>query len=194
MLDSAVDKARLWRQAILVSILIPGVAGVLIPLLLTEFEPPMPGVWSVGWLLFALGVALYVRCVRSFVAVGGTPAMFLTRAASRFVGSEPPMLVRSDVYRLSRNPMYVGVLLVVAGQAIGFASWPIAAYGLVLAIGFHWIVTKLEEPHLRRKYGDGFDAYVQSVPRWFVKRAARRHVEAGNQMVRGFSNPPSKRP
>ena len=70
------------------------------------------------------------------------------------------------LYRYIRNPMYVGVLLVVAGEAILFASWSILVYALCAASGFHLFVLCYEEPALRRKFGAAYDEYVQRVPRW----------------------------
>jgi protein-S-isoprenylcysteine O-methyltransferase Ste14 len=82
------------------------------------------------------------------------------------IGEEPPALVDRGLYRVSRNPMYAGVLLVVLGQAILFASSDIALYGLALWCCFHLVVVLLEEPHLRLQQGPAYDEYCRQVPRW----------------------------
>ena len=62
--------------------------------------------------------------------------------------------------------MYVSVLLIIFGQALRFASLQIAEYGLVVWLGFHFVVVLLEEPHLREERGPSYDDYCRRVPRW----------------------------
>ena len=97
---------------------------------------------------------------------GGTPAIFFTRHMRFVLGEEPTKLVRQGLYRISRNPMYVGVLLAVVGQALVFASTRVAFYGAVLWLLFHVVVVFLEEPHLREERGASYDEYCRQVPRW----------------------------
>jgi len=78
--------------------------------------------------------------------------------------------VSGGLYRFSRNPMYLGVLLAVFGQAVIFASDPIAGYGVALAGFFQVVVVFVEEPHLRKARGAAFDEYCRRVPRWLVPR------------------------
>ena len=120
----------------------------------------------VGWLLVAAGAATYCACLTRFIASGGTPAIFFTRPARAILGDEPRHLVQGRLYAVSRNPMYVGVVVAVFGQAIVFTSQSIAAYGLFLWLIFHVVVVGLEEPHLRGLYGAAYDDYCRRVPRW----------------------------
>jgi protein-S-isoprenylcysteine O-methyltransferase Ste14 len=62
--------------------------------------------------------------------------------------------------------MYLGVLLVVAGWAIGWRSLLLASYSIVLAVGFHLRVVMAEEPALARAFGEQWNAYRLRVPRW----------------------------
>jgi len=112
------------------------------------------------------GSAIYFRCLLSFLARNGTPAIFFTRSLRSVLGEEPRTLVRGGLYRHSRNPMYVGVLAVVFGQAILLASGPIAIYGIALFAGFHVVVTFIEEPHLKARDPEAFEAYTRTTPRW----------------------------
>ena len=86
-----------------------------------------------------------------------------SRPLKFLLGEEPSTLVDRGLYRGSRNPMYVGVLLVLFGQAIVRASPNVAWYGLA----FHLTVVFQEEPHLRRERGPSYDEYWRHVPRWF---------------------------
>ena len=62
--------------------------------------------------------------------------------------------------------MYLGVLLVVFGQAVLFASPWLAAYAFALLIFFQLIVVFVEEPHLRATRGSSYENYCRAVPRW----------------------------
>jgi protein-S-isoprenylcysteine O-methyltransferase Ste14 len=84
----------------------------------------------------------------------------------RVVGEEPATLVRGGLYRFTRNPMYVGVLTAILGQAVLFASPSVAVYGLACWLGMHLFVVFIEEPHLRAKRGPAYEDYCRRVPRW----------------------------
>jgi len=75
-------------------------------------------------------------------------------------------LVTSGVYRLSRNPMYVGLTLVMFAWGVHLAS----ALALALAAGFVPCLKRLqilpEERILREKFGSGYDEYARRVRRW----------------------------
>jgi len=117
-------------------------------------------------MVILIGAVLYGMCLLRFLLSGGTPAIFFTRHLKFLIGEEPTKLVHEGVYRFSRNPMYLSVLLVVFGQAIFFRSSEIAFYGISLFVIFHLVVVSIEEPHLRRERGAAYEEYVQRVPRW----------------------------
>ena len=75
-------------------------------------------------------------------------------------------LVVNGVYRHTRNPMYVGFALVLAGWAI-YLSAPLAFFGPVLFVLFitHFQIIP-EERVLSEKFGQQFDVYQQRVRRW----------------------------
>jgi len=155
----------LWLQGLVFTVLVPGVVAFYVPQ--TLCRGPAPGGWlSVGWILFALGAAIYFRCLADFVISGGTPAIFFTRPIGALIGEEPPRVVEKGLYRYSRNPMYVGVITAIAGQAIVYRSRNITVYAAIAALTFHCIVVFLEEPHLARVRGPAYDDYRRRVPRW----------------------------
>ncbi len=158
--------AMLWLRAIVFSVLVPGFVAVWAPRRLLGPQPLGPGLWRAGWLVVAAGAAVYLRCLVSFVRARGTPAIFFTRPLRALLGEEPRTLVRAGLYRYSRNPMYVGVLAVVFGQAIAYASALVAAYGVAMFVFFHGVVTLFEEPHLRRRDPESYRRYRAAVPRW----------------------------
>ena len=75
----------------------------------------------------------------------------------------------TGLYRIVRNPMYVGVLLVVVGQGLPFASWPVLVWTAVLAGVFHLFVVFVEEPSLRARFGVEYETYCRRVGRWLPR-------------------------
>jgi protein-S-isoprenylcysteine O-methyltransferase Ste14 len=140
----------LFIRGLVFTLLVPCVVGAYLPYLVRGGSSAGDGLWQVGWLLVGLGATVYGLCLFAFLISGGTPAIYFTRHLKFVLGEEPPKLVRQGLYRISRNPMYVGVLLAVFGQAILFASLKVAFYCATLWLCFHLVVVFLEEPHLRK--------------------------------------------
>ena len=156
----------LWLRGLIFTVLVPFVVGYFVPQFLRGAGGLAPGAWRLGYVLLGLGVALYAWCLVCFLLAGGTPAAFFTRHLSFLIGQEPPDVVRTGPYRYSRNPMYVGVLAVIFGQALLYRSRPVFVYGACAALTFHLVVVLLEEPHLRKTRGPDYEAYLLHVPRW----------------------------
>lgn len=98
--------------------------------------------------------------------IGVTLALF-RRHRTRPEPWEPASaLVQAGPYRISRNPMYLGMAVGSAGFAIFFES--IAAFvllaGVVLVID-RWVIAR-EEAYLTRRFGDEFETYRKRVRRW----------------------------
>ena len=149
------------------TVLVPGAVGFYVPFSLLKHASLRGGGWATGWLPIAVGTLLYGFSLIRFLLAGGTPAIFFTRHLRALIGEEPGALEAGGPYRFSRNPMYLGVWLVVMGQAILFASKGIAIYSLVLFLLFHVVVVFIEEPHLRAEHGARYAQYCGKVPRWF---------------------------
>ncbi|WP_298609260.1 isoprenylcysteine carboxylmethyltransferase family protein [uncultured Thiothrix sp.] len=75
-------------------------------------------------------------------------------------------LVTTGLYRYTRNPMYVGMLVMLLGWAIYLGS---LSPWLLLPV-FIWVINEQqilpEEVLLGQKFGASYQAYKQSVPRW----------------------------
>lgn len=75
-------------------------------------------------------------------------------------------LVTSGLYRYTRNPMYLGMLIMLMGWAIYLGSFsPL----LILPL-FVWVINTQqilpEEAVLAQRFGASYQAYRQAVPRW----------------------------
>ncbi|MBI5843050.1 MAG: isoprenylcysteine carboxylmethyltransferase family protein [Deltaproteobacteria bacterium] len=151
----------LFLKNLVFVILVPGVAAVAVPVWLGG---PDCGGWpllrAVSVIPFVLGAAVAGKCVWDFAVTGrGTPAPI----------DPPKVLVVRGLYRFVRNPMYVGVLLVILGWALYFASLRIVIYGALLWLGFHLFVVLYEEPHLSRRFPGSYDEYRAETPRWLPR-------------------------
>lgn len=151
----------LWMKAGAFTLAVPGIVAGVAPYLLDAIfrvdELVIGPLRYAGWILVTAGIGGYLWCVRDFVRVGrGTPAPI----------DAPQELVIQGLYRWSRNPMYVNVVLVVFGQAMILESLPVLAYGIVLWAGFHTFVRWYEEPRLARQFGGPYERYRAAVPRW----------------------------
>jgi protein-S-isoprenylcysteine O-methyltransferase Ste14 len=156
----------LWIRGLIFTVLVPAVVAFLVPAaLLTEARRP-GGIWNAGWVLIAAGTLAYLLCLLRFLLAGGTPAIFFTRPLRLLIGEEPGELVAGGLYRFSRNPMYVAVLMVIFGQAVLFRSVRQAVYGCIVFAFFHLVVVFVEEPHLRAARGRPYERYCRAVPRW----------------------------
>lgn len=150
--------SALLARAMLAFLLLPGTVAFVIPWLLAE--PGQSGQlvdWR-GLVPIVLGTALLLSCLRSFYVAGrGTLAPW----------SPPRHLVTTGLYRLSRNPMYIAVVLVLWGWALAFRSRANAVYALLVMVAFHVRVIVGEEPWLARTHGEEWVRYRAQVPRWF---------------------------
>ena len=154
-------------KTLLFTIFVPGTVAVAIPQLLARWRrhPELPigkrsGRW-LGNLSLVSGAMIYAHTAFQFSTEGdGTPSPT----------DEPDELVTGGLYAYSRNPMYVGVLLVILGQALRRRSVAILWWGAGVWIGFHNRVIGFEEPHLAEKHGDAYEQYQERVPRWFSWR------------------------
>jgi protein-S-isoprenylcysteine O-methyltransferase Ste14 len=118
----------LFFEAVVFTIFVPGTVTVWIPnLILSPAERVRPEPWAlpqfVAVVLITIGTAIYLRCLWEFAARGrGIPAPI----------DHPKQLVVTGLYQYVRNPMYLGVFTVLAGEVLLFQSSSL----LIFAIGF----------------------------------------------------------
>ena len=153
-------------KTLLFTVVVPGTVTVLLPYWFLSSEPTvfttqLGVVRYLGLLPILLGASIYLWCAWDFAATGkGTPAPI----------DPPKQLIVRGLYRWVRNPMYVGVLLILLGEALFFASPTLVAYPAAIFGVFHIFVILYEEPTLRGKFGDPYQRYCNSVPRWIPRK------------------------
>lgn len=140
------------------------IAGV-IPWLITDWQVRYPAfanpaAQAAGAAIAALGTLFLVDSFARFALTGlGTPApVFPTKH-----------LVVNGLYRYVRNPMYVGVVAAILGQALIFASPGLLIYAVIIWVAFNIFVAGYEEPTLRETFGDEYDEFCRNVRRWIPR-------------------------
>lgn len=146
----------MFARAVAAFVLLPGVVAYLVPATWV-WATDQAFRWPSGLAVIALGSAGLLSCVRDFHVSGkGTLAPW----------APPQALVTMGLYRWSRNPMYVCVLVVLLGWAIAFGSAGLLVYALAVGVGFHLRVVFGEEPWLARVHGADWQQYSRRVRRW----------------------------
>jgi protein-S-isoprenylcysteine O-methyltransferase Ste14 len=78
-------------------------------------------------------------------------------------------LVTEGVFAHSRNPMYVGNLLILSGMAITSNCWTTVLVAIPVTAFIYRAIVAAEENYLRGRFGPAFDDYCRSVPRFLPK-------------------------
>lgn len=148
----------------LFAVLFMATVGVYLPRYLNLLDGPTHSSdWRIiGWAPLLVGGYIALRCAFSFAWSGeGTPAPF----------DPPRKLVITGLYRYVRNPMYVGMGILMIGEWLLIGSnlrgafIYLAAYVVCVAL----FVVAYEEPTLRRKFGDDYREYCRNVPRFLPR-------------------------
>lgn len=110
-----------------------------------------------GWTVFALGVA---------IAASGRLAFARAKTEVIPVSKKNSALVTSGPFSVTRNPMYLGLLVALAGLAIvlGTSAGAIAVVAFFLFVNF--VSIPYEEAKMERQFGDQYRLYRKRVRRW----------------------------
>jgi protein-S-isoprenylcysteine O-methyltransferase Ste14 len=152
----------LFLRSIFFTIIQPGTVALLIPYWLlrtsdTSFLPTESALRYFGLPLIVIGATGLLWCIWNFFSSGrGTISPI----------DPPKHLVVRGLYKYVRNPMYVSVVIILFGEAIFFNSLSILIEAIVFFVLANLFVMYYEEPTLRRRFGDSYEAYTQKVKRW----------------------------
>ncbi|MEE9327760.1 MAG: isoprenylcysteine carboxylmethyltransferase family protein [Cocleimonas sp.] len=115
--------------------------------------------WNkIGIVMIVLAVSLDLSSLYLFFKKHTTPSPFSPKKSTT--------LVTSGLYKYTRNPMYVGLLIILTGYGVWLGS---VAPFLLLPV-FYWLITimqiKPEESILEEKFGQDYLEYKNKVRRW----------------------------
>jgi len=144
---------RIWPP---VSIGVPLVLGLLVSGI---FGDPLPASWATmtaGWVL-----------VVAFAFWNGWALVAMARHDTALLpGGATTTIIRRGPFAVSRNPLYVGLLVLSAGLALLAASaWALVALPVEWAL-LLWGAVLPEERYLSARFGQEYDDYVARVRRW----------------------------
>jgi protein-S-isoprenylcysteine O-methyltransferase Ste14 len=109
------------------------------------------------------GAAIFV--VGAIIAGSGLLA-FRRAQTTTVPGQLSSQLVTWGSYRVSRNPMYVGLIIAYLGEAMILRQiWPVVVLPVVLAY-VNWVVIPVEEFKLEEAFGEAYTRYRERVRRW----------------------------
>lgn len=166
MLAGMAENVWLVLRNVTMIVLFPGTVTVYIPYrLFTPATISDPNSWSLrqyaAVFLLMTRAAILLKSIWSFARVGrGTLAPF----------DETNRLIVVGLYRYVRNPMYVGVILILLAESWFFWSSRLLTYTVICFAVANIIVIAYEENRLRYKYGDEFRRYCEHVGRWIPGR------------------------
>ncbi|HET9824261.1 MAG TPA: isoprenylcysteine carboxylmethyltransferase family protein [Chitinophagaceae bacterium] len=153
----------------IISFILPITALIIVPSWIQPHWTPRSGVsLIVGVLLIIIGLFMMILTISSFIRIGqGTLAPW----------SPTKRLVIKGLYRQVRNPMILGVLTVLLGEALGLRSANILIWaGLFFVINTVYFIA-YEEPNLEQRFGDDYRKYKKHVSRWLPRITPYRQVE-----------------
>ncbi len=127
-----------------------------------------PGVWNLlGLVPVAAGAVALVWVMR----------MHLARMPEHVkLEWTPTYVLERGPYAFTRNPMYVGEILLWLGQAILYGSIAVLAVGVGLCLAMNFLAIPREERALEGRFGEPYRDYLKRVPRWLGR--PRRGVTA----------------
>jgi protein-S-isoprenylcysteine O-methyltransferase Ste14 len=137
-------------------------AGVVIGVLVHAFLAPFPIGLSMG---ARIAMAL-AAAVPALVLMGGAIGLFRRTGQDPKPWTPTPELVTTGVYRMTRNPMYIGMALLQIAMGAALANgWIIMLVPVVLGVVYASAV-RHEERYLQTRFGEPYTRYKQSVRRW----------------------------
>jgi protein-S-isoprenylcysteine O-methyltransferase Ste14 len=121
-----------------------------------------------------LAASMLVILGGAFLALIGAVLAFWTIFLFRTKGRgtpnpklPPKVFIISGPYRISRNPMALGGLLVLLGEAVFYYSPSLLAIAILYGVVIYLNAKFVEEPGLKERFGKPYDDYLKRVPRFF---------------------------
>lgn len=115
--------------------------------------------------LFILGVILIF--LGTSIRFWATIFFFKNKKHLIAISPTNQVLLQDGPYKFSRNPLYAGWFVMLFGYTFIFNSVSVLAFSIAFMICTHLYVVYIEEKSLEKKIGKSYNAYKQTVPRWW---------------------------
>jgi protein-S-isoprenylcysteine O-methyltransferase Ste14 len=142
-----------------------------------------PPVWALAYVLIATAISyvagwqrvpglpsvpLAIALIIVGVAASASAVTLFRRAGATLnpAAETNSRLITAGPYRLTRNPMYLGLVLVTLGIAVWVGAWPMFLAPLATFATANWVHIPFEEQRMRAQFGAEFDAFAAKVRRW----------------------------
>jgi protein-S-isoprenylcysteine O-methyltransferase Ste14 len=160
--DKLQTTASLLFRNFIFTVLQPGLVAGVIPYYILRgrsdaLEKPLHFHMYAGLLVMGVGLIIMLRCIIQF-ALEGMGTLSPADPTER--------LVVRGLYQYSRNPMYVGVTMILIGEAILTQSTSLWIYSAIVFTCFNLFIIFREERRLQRDFGEEYKLYCRRVRRW----------------------------
>lgn len=142
-----------------------------------------PPIWVLVYVFIAAGVSylfgwprvagLPVIWLGVLLVVGGiaiiAPAVMLFRREGTEIDPNSTVnckLVTTGTYKFTRNPMYLGWVIITLGLVCLIGTWPMLLVPIAFFATMNWVQIPFEEVKMRRQFAEAFDEYAGRVRRW----------------------------
>jgi protein-S-isoprenylcysteine O-methyltransferase Ste14 len=115
-----------------------------------------PAANIIGILIIILGLIFAIPALRQFFKSKNTVVLIKPATSLQTTG----------IYAISRNPMYISLLLIYLGMAFIFGNWWTIFLIPVLFAIVNYLIILPEERYLNRAFGDSYTDYKKNVRRW----------------------------
>jgi protein-S-isoprenylcysteine O-methyltransferase Ste14 len=124
-----------------------------------------PGLFTDSVALISAGAFLIIT---GTLLVAWTIALFKTEGQGTPNPKLPPRnFIVSGPYRISRNPMALGGLLILLGESAVYYSPSLLGLAIVYGVVVYLNAKNIEEPELIKRFGEPYTEYLKTVPRFF---------------------------
>ena len=145
----------------IISFILPITVSILVPIYIeTNISINQILPFLTGLFIMCTGLSIMTMTISLFIRLGkGTLAPW----------SPTRKLVIHGLYRHVRNPMIIGVLIVLIGESIAILSLNILIWAIIFFIINNLYFVIYEEPNLEKRFGDEYQEYKKNVPRWIPR-------------------------